>query len=72
MLLFVVLPYLRKYCTTHALPLDQLLRDEEFPETERLLKSSGLSYLGMIADRKVCRSDLNNILIVNNLILLGR
>ncbi|KAF7269351.1 ribonuclease H2 subunit B [Rhynchophorus ferrugineus] len=50
--IFLVLPYLRKYCTTHALPLDQLLRDEEFPETERLLKSSGLSYLGMIADRK--------------------
>lgn len=50
--IFLVLPYLRKYCTTHALPLDQLLRDEEFPETERLLKSSGLSYLTMIADRK--------------------
>lgn len=35
-----------------AIPLDQLLRDEEFPETERLLKSSGLKYLNLIADRK--------------------
>ncbi|XP_030746699.1 ribonuclease H2 subunit B [Sitophilus oryzae] len=50
--IFLVLPYLRKYCITHAVPLDQLLRDEEFPETERLLKSSGLNYLGLIADRK--------------------
>ncbi|XP_060517245.1 ribonuclease H2 subunit B [Cylas formicarius] len=50
--IFLVLPYLRKYCLTQAVPLDQLLRDEEYPETERLLKSSGLNYLGMIADRK--------------------
>lgn len=50
--MFLVLPYLRKYCTTQAIPLDQLLRDEEFPETERLLKSSGLKYLNMISDRK--------------------
>lgn len=48
----VVLPYLRKYCTSQAVPLDQLLRDEEFPETERLLKSSGLKFLNLIADRK--------------------
>lgn len=47
-----MLPYLRKYCTSQAIPLDQLLRDDEFPETERLLKSSGLKYLSMIADRK--------------------
>nr|CAH7769770.1 unnamed protein product [Callosobruchus chinensis] len=50
--IFLVLPYLRKYCTNQAIPLDQLLRDEEFPETERLLKSSGLKYLNMISDRK--------------------
>lgn len=43
---------MRKYCTTQAVPLDQLLRDEEFPETERLLKSSGLKFLNLIADRK--------------------
>lgn len=48
-----VLPYLRKHCQNRAVPLDQLLRDEEFPETERLLKSSGLKYLNLIADRKV-------------------
>ncbi|CAH1110067.1 unnamed protein product [Psylliodes chrysocephalus] len=50
--IFLVLPYLRKYCTNQAIPLDQLLRDEEFPETERLLKSSGLKYLNLIADKK--------------------
>lgn len=48
-----VLPYLKKFCSTYAQPLDQLLRDQEYPETERLLKSSGLSYLTMIADKKV-------------------
>ncbi|CAG9772019.1 unnamed protein product [Ceutorhynchus assimilis] len=50
--IFLVLPYLRKYCTTYAQPLQQLLIDDEFPETERLLKSSGLTYLTMIADRR--------------------
>ncbi|KAF2894012.1 hypothetical protein ILUMI_12165 [Ignelater luminosus] len=50
--IFLVLPYLRKYCATQAIPLDQLLRDEEFPQTERLLKCSGLKYLNMVADRK--------------------
>lgn len=60
--LFLVLPYLRKYCTTQAIPLDQLIRDEEFPETERLLKSSGLKYLTMISDRKVSRISLVNVI----------
>ncbi|GLV39003.1 uncharacterized protein CBL_06002 [Carabus blaptoides fortunei] len=50
--IFLVLPYLKKYCTNRAVPLDHLLRDEEFPETERLLKSTGLKYLNLIADRK--------------------
>ncbi|KAK9888667.1 hypothetical protein WA026_000896 [Henosepilachna vigintioctopunctata] len=50
--IFLVLPYLRKQCTNQAIPLDQLLHDEEYPETERLLKSSGLKYLNLIADRK--------------------
>lgn len=50
--IFLVLPYLRKHCINQAIPLDQLLRDEEYPETERLLKSSGLKYLNLIADRK--------------------
>ncbi|XP_056630462.1 ribonuclease H2 subunit B [Diorhabda sublineata] len=50
--IFLVLPYLRRYCATQAIPLDQLLRDDEFPETERLLKSSGLKYLNLIADKK--------------------
>lgn len=53
MVSYLVLPYLKKYCTNRAVPLDHLLRDEEFPETERLLKSTGLKYLNLIADRKV-------------------
>ncbi|XP_017775814.1 PREDICTED: ribonuclease H2 subunit B [Nicrophorus vespilloides] len=55
--IFLVLPYLRKYCSNHAIPLEQLLRDEEYPETERLLKSSGLKYLNLISDKK--SEDLN-------------
>ncbi|XP_065163031.1 ribonuclease H2 subunit B [Atheta coriaria] len=50
--IFLVLPYLRKHTTTHAVPLDQLLMDDDFPETQRLLKSSGLKYLNLIADKK--------------------
>ncbi|KAG5875063.1 hypothetical protein JTB14_036060 [Gonioctena quinquepunctata] len=50
--IFLVLPYLQKYCVHQAKPLDQLLIDEEFPETQRLLKTSGLKYLNMISDRK--------------------
>ncbi|KAK5646277.1 hypothetical protein RI129_004741 [Pyrocoelia pectoralis] len=50
--IFLVLPYLKKYCTTQAIPLDQLLRDEEFPQMERLLKCTGLKSLNMVADRK--------------------
>lgn len=50
--IFLVLPYLKKHCSLNAMPLDQLLHDPDFPQTERLLKSSGLSYLSLIADRK--------------------
>ncbi|XP_067014299.1 ribonuclease H2 subunit B isoform X2 [Anabrus simplex] len=48
--IFLVLPYLRK--ASHAMPLDQLLKDDEFPETERLLRSTGLKHLNQVADRK--------------------
>jgi hypothetical protein len=34
------------------MPLDQLLKDEEFPETERLLRSISLKHLNQVADRK--------------------
>jgi hypothetical protein len=34
------------------MPLDQLLKDEEFPETERLLRCTGLKHLNQVADRK--------------------
>ncbi|XP_074032743.1 ribonuclease H2 subunit B [Leptinotarsa decemlineata] len=50
--IFLVLPYLRKHCTTRAIPLRQLLIDDEYPETERLLGSSGLEYLNLVSDRK--------------------
>ncbi|KAL1491158.1 hypothetical protein ABEB36_011798 [Hypothenemus hampei] len=50
--IFLVLPYLRKLCSKVAQPLNQFLLDDEFPETPRLLKSSGLNYLNMIADKK--------------------
>ncbi|XP_075235419.1 ribonuclease H2 subunit B [Lycorma delicatula] len=48
--LFLILPYLKK--ASHAVPLDQLLKDDEFPETERLLSSAGLKHINQIADRK--------------------
>ncbi|KAJ9588628.1 hypothetical protein L9F63_028069, partial [Diploptera punctata] len=48
--IFLALPYLRK--TSQAMPLDQILKDEEFPETERLLRSTGLKHLNQVADRK--------------------
>jgi len=48
--IFLALPYLRK--TSQAMPLDQLLKDEEFPETERLLRSISLKHLNQVADRK--------------------
>ncbi|RZF38883.1 hypothetical protein LSTR_LSTR006540 [Laodelphax striatellus] len=48
--LFLVLPYLKKL--PHAAPLDQIIKDDEFPETERLLSSAGLKHIGQIADKK--------------------
>lgn len=48
--LFLALPYLRK--VSHAAPLDQLLKDNEFPETERLLSCTGLKHINQVADKK--------------------
>lgn len=48
--LFLVLPYLAKATTT--MPLEQLLHDDQFPETTRLLKCAGIKNLPQIADRK--------------------
>uniref|UniRef100_A0A1B6LCP7 Ribonuclease H2 subunit B n=4 Tax=Graphocephala atropunctata TaxID=36148 RepID=A0A1B6LCP7_9HEMI len=48
--IFLVLPYLRK--SQLACPLDQILKDDEFPETERLLSCSGLKHLSQVADKK--------------------
>jgi hypothetical protein len=51
------------------MPLDQLLKDEEFPETERLLRSISLKHLNQVADRKgmepsLCLKDIQDVLIV--------
>lgn len=51
--LFLVIPYLEKNCTGKAVPLDQILVDEEFPHTAKLVKvfSSGVQ-LSLIAEEK--------------------
>ncbi|XP_046393059.1 ribonuclease H2 subunit B [Ischnura elegans] len=48
--IFLVLPYLRK--TNMCVPLDQMLKDDEFPETARLFNSLGFKHLNQVADRK--------------------
>ncbi|XP_011504522.1 PREDICTED: ribonuclease H2 subunit B [Ceratosolen solmsi marchali] len=47
--IFLVLPYLRK--SQQIMPLEQCLRDEDYPETNRLIKCQNLK-LSLIADRK--------------------
>lgn len=48
--LFLVVPYLAK--ATATMPLDQLLQDDQFPQTKRLLKCAGMKHLSEIADQK--------------------
>ncbi|XP_071442508.1 ribonuclease H2 subunit B [Hetaerina americana] len=48
--IFLVLPYLRKM--SQCVPLDQILKDDEFPETARLFHSLGFKHLNQVADRK--------------------
>lgn len=50
--LFLLLPLLEKNCSKHALLLDQAIRDDEFPETSRLLEIVKPEQLSMIADQK--------------------
>ncbi|XP_012259344.1 ribonuclease H2 subunit B [Athalia rosae] len=47
--IFLVLPYLRK--SQQVMPLDQILRDEDYPGTSRLARCQNLK-LSLIADRK--------------------
>ncbi|XP_011311636.1 ribonuclease H2 subunit B isoform X1 [Fopius arisanus] len=47
--IFLVLPYLRK--AQQVLPLDQCLRDEDYPETIRLARCQSLK-VSLVADRK--------------------
>lgn len=63
-----------------AIPLDQLLKDDEFPETERLLRSTGLKHLHQVADRKgnflfeklvTITVNLNFYLFVKNLVIFN-
>ncbi|KAF4532940.1 hypothetical protein B566_EDAN000628 [Ephemera danica] len=48
---FLVLPYLYKSAGRYE-PFEQLLRDEDFPETARLLRTVSSKQLGQIADCK--------------------
>ncbi|CAH1399665.1 unnamed protein product [Nezara viridula] len=48
--LFLALPYLKEY--GRCSPLDHIITDDEYPETERLLTCSGLKYIHHIADKK--------------------
>ncbi|KAI4466461.1 ribonuclease h2 subunit b [Holotrichia oblita] len=50
---FLVLPYLRNNSTNSSTLLDQLLHDEIYPETERLLQCDGLKSLTCVADKTV-------------------
>ncbi|XP_066588481.1 ribonuclease H2 subunit B isoform X2 [Prorops nasuta] len=47
--IFLILPYLRK--TNQAQPLEQCLRDEDYPETTRLARCQNVK-LSLVADRK--------------------
>ena len=50
---FLILPYLKKSKEEgKVVPLDDLLTDSLFPETNRLLKCSALKNIDMLADRK--------------------
>ncbi|KAK6633233.1 hypothetical protein RUM44_003834 [Polyplax serrata] len=51
--LFLILPYLKKSKEElKVLPAEDLIIDEKYPETCRLLKSSGFLNLHLLADRK--------------------
>ncbi|KAK9686777.1 Ydr279p protein family (RNase H2 complex component) wHTH domain [Popillia japonica] len=52
-----VLPYLRDNAQNSATLLDQLLHDEKYPETKRLLQCHGLKYLSNVADKTVVGDD---------------
>ncbi|XP_026482668.1 ribonuclease H2 subunit B-like isoform X2 [Ctenocephalides felis] len=56
--LFLILPYLYESCLNQASPLDQILKDPDFPATDRLLKCSSPEQLSLVADRKGSQ-DLN-------------
>lgn len=50
---FLILPYLKKSKEEgKVVPLDDLLTDSLFPETNRLLKCSALKNIHMLADKK--------------------
>lgn len=51
--IFLVLPYLKKHCSNQAVPLDHALKDDEYPEIERVLSVNGLKNLKFVADQKV-------------------
>uniref|UniRef100_A0AAG5DD77 Ribonuclease H2 subunit B n=1 Tax=Anopheles atroparvus TaxID=41427 RepID=A0AAG5DD77_ANOAO len=50
--LFLALPYLEEHCSERAVPLDQVLVDEQFPLTSKLVEVLESSKLSKIADEK--------------------
>lgn len=50
--LFLFLPFLQKNCSQHASLFEQAIRDDEFPETSRLLDVVKPEQILMIADQK--------------------
>lgn len=51
--LFLLLPYLKKSKENgKVIPFEDLIADETFPETTRLIKSSALKNIHSISDRK--------------------
>ncbi|XP_055639065.1 ribonuclease H2 subunit B [Toxorhynchites rutilus septentrionalis] len=51
--LFLIIPYIERNCTSKAVPLDQVLVDDEFPHTEKLVDTiSNGTQLSLIAEEK--------------------
>lgn len=50
--LFLFLPFLQKNCSKHASLFEQAIRDDEYPETFRLLEIVKPEQISMIADQK--------------------
>ncbi|XP_049534403.1 ribonuclease H2 subunit B [Anopheles darlingi] len=50
--LFLLLPYLEQHCTERAVPLEQVLIDDEFPRVAELAEALKPSRISLLADEK--------------------